>query len=363
MTSIAIDLRMYSMSGIGRYLQSIMPVVVPRINAERIIVFGDANLLAKEKWTRDKKIVIRTEKARIFSIQEQLNAWIKDYMRADVYWSPQYNIPIAYKGKLAVTIHDLCQLAHPETLGSSLQRWYARTLIAKAAQKADAILCVSQFTRNEIVKYMKIDGSRITVTYPGCGLPVQEADIEPANSEGHPYILAVGNVKPHKNLRRLVDAFELVQNRIEHNLVIVGKRDGFLNPEKLASESTGGGADRIRFTGQISDEELLGYYRRADALIFPSLYEGFGFPLVEAMAQGCPVACSNTASLPEIAGDAALLFDPNSTDQIARAIIRVVSDELLRQQLRARGFAHIAKYSAEECGRQTADVMNSLLGV
>ncbi len=362
MTTVAIDLRMYGMSGIGRYLQSVMPEVLPRLQSERIIVFGNADLLMQESWASGGRVEIRNERARIFSIQEQLNAFRRDYMRSGLLWVPQYNVPVAYRGKLVVTIHDLCQLAHPETLGSDLQRWYARTLISRAVRQADAVLCVSKFTRAEIGKYLDVDCSRITVTYPGRGLAAQETHVRPVHAAGRPYILAVGNVKPHKNLRRLISAFELTRDRIEHDLVIVGKRDGFLNAEKLPAGSSAASDDRIRFTGHISDEELLGYYRSADALMFPSLYEGFGFPLVEAMAQGCPVACSNIASLPEVAGDAALLFDPYDIDQIAVALFAVASDAPLRQQMVKKGFERAAKFSAERCGQQTADVINTLLG-
>jgi glycosyltransferase involved in cell wall biosynthesis len=361
MTNIAIDLRMYEMSGIGRYLQSVIPEVLPRLRSEQIIVFGNADTLKRESWASDLRIKIRHDRAKIFSIREQLNAFRWDHLRCGLLWVPHYNVPMAYYRKLVVTIHDLCQLAYPETLGSPLQRWYAKTLISKAVRQADAVLCVSEFTRAEIIKYLGCYNSKITVTYPGRGLATQERHVGTIPPATRRYILAVGNVKPHKNLRRLISAFELVRGQIEHELVIVGKRTGFLNPDNLSVGSSMGNTDRIRFTGHVSDAELLRYYRGADALVFPSLYEGFGFPIVEAMAQGCPVACSNAASLPEIAGDAALLFDPHDINQIAAALCTITSDGPLRQQMVKRGFERAAKFSAERCGQQTADVINAVL--
>jgi glycosyltransferase involved in cell wall biosynthesis len=361
MITVAIDLRMYGLSGIGRYLQSVIPEVLPQINSDQIVVFGDIEALRREDWAHDTRVKLHDERAAIFSAREQLNALSKKYMNADVLWSPQYNVPMLRRGKLVVTIHDLCQLAHPETLGSNLQRFYARMLISRAVRQADAILCVSEFTRDELRKYLGADPSRITVTYPGRGLISPAGLSRPAKTGERPYILAVGNVKPHKNLSRLLAAFELAQQQVSHDLVLVGKRDGFLNPDNLEIDPRNIEDGRVRFTGKISDEELMDYYRGADALVLPSIYEGFGFPLVEAMAQGCPVACSNAASLPEVAGDAALLFDPFNIHQIAESMIAIVTNSSLRKHLIEKGLARAARYSAKKCGQQTAEVINRVL--
>lgn len=359
-SELGIDLRMYRMSGIGRYLQTIMPVMVPLLDVARIRVFGKPSDLSHEVWASDPRIKVEDYRARIFSISEQLQgAW--KFRNVDLLWVPHYNISLLHRGRSIVTIHDLCQLALPELLGSTVQRRYAKLLLLTASRRADAILCVSNFTRDEIVRRLHIDGSRIIVTYPGKGIAERDVKVDLVCREGRPYILAVGNVKPHKNLSKLVDAFSKVQNTIPHDLVIVGKREGFLNSDTSLAQSCIPLGERIGFTGEVSDEELLGYYRNADALVFPSLYEGFGFPILEAMSQGCPVACSSTASLPEVAGDAALLFDPYSADEIAKAMVSIVTNYPLREKLIARGFQRIESFSAEYCGRRTAEAINAIL--
>jgi glycosyltransferase involved in cell wall biosynthesis len=176
-----------------------------------------------------------------------------------------------------------------------------------------------------------------------------------------PYLLAVGNVKKHKNLPRLIDAFAGIRGQIPHNLIVVGKREGFLNSEKLSPSISADLDGRVRFTGQVTDQELREYYRNATALIFPSLYEGFGFPLVEAMAEGCPIACSKVASLPEVAGDAALLFDPFSIEDIGRALLQITSDSALRYTLAERGRQRLGQFVGTTCAELTAATINLLL--
>lgn len=357
---ISIDLRMYRMAGIGRYLQTLMPEVVPHLTARRIRILGDPAELAGEPWMGDHRLELRSFRAPIFSVSEQVQS-IAAIQGGDLLWAPQYNIPLLHRGMLVVTIHDLCQLAHPDSLGSDLQRWYARHLLSVVARRASAILCVSEFTRQEIEQYLHVKKERLFVTYPGRGLDINSVRGAESHYSGPRYLLAVGNVKAHKNLRRLVEAFARVRDRIPHELLIVGKREGMLNADLTFKGASTLLEGRIRFTGHISDEELRGLYQNATALVFPSLYEGFGFPALEAMSQGCPVACSNVASLPEIVGDAALLFDPMSIDAIAEAIVKITCDMDLRRKLIYCGHRRVTQFDARVCGRRTAAVINAVL--
>lgn len=357
---IGIDLRMYRMAGIGRYLQNLLPDLIPLLDVSAISILGRSADLAEETWLRDPRIRFTEFRSRIFSVGEQLSSRSRQYRGLDLLWVPQYNIPLLYKGKLLVTIHDLCQLAHPETLGSTLQRHYAKYLLSAVAKRASAILCVSEFTASEIQKYLRVDQKRLVVTYPEAG-PFGGSGISfPSERTGNPYLLAVGNLKKHKNLPRLISAFCGIQDRIPHDLVLVGRREGFLN-----SETQFQGSDfpegRVRFTGHVSDDELRLYYRNATALIFPSFYEGFGFPLVEAMAEGCPIACSNVASLPEVAGDAALLFDPFSIESIAEAVLRIATDGAIRDSLVVRGRERVQRFVGNRYATLTAATITACL--
>jgi glycosyltransferase involved in cell wall biosynthesis len=359
--NVGIDLRMYGMAGIGRYLQNLLPDLIPRLNASKISILGRSDDLEGEEWLRDPRIEFREFRPRIFSAAEQWAAMAGEYRGTDVLWIPQYNLPLLYPGKLLVTIHDLCQLAHPETLANDLQRGYAKYLLSRVAKRASAILCVSEFTASEMQKYLPVDKERVVVAYPAMGRAWGTSTATRPQLPNPPYLLAVGNLKKHKNLPRLIAAFAGIRSQIPQDLVVVGKREGFLNSEALPSSISADLEGRVRFTGQVSDEELKQYYRNATALIFPSLYEGFGFPLVEAMAEGCPIACSNVSSLPEVAGDAALLFDPFRVEEIGRALLRITSDSALRDTLAERGKQRLGRFIGTACAEVTAATINRLL--
>jgi glycosyltransferase involved in cell wall biosynthesis len=358
---VGIDLRMYRMTGIGRYLQNLIPGLIPRLNTSKISILGRADEFEGEEWLRDSRIRFREFRPRIFSVAEQWAAARGEYRDLDLLWTPQYNLPLLYGGNLVVTIHDLCQLAHPETLATGLQRRYARYLLSEVAKRASAILCVSEFTASEVQKYLHVDKERVVTTYP----PLKgDWSLPMASSEKvsySPYLLAVGSVKKHKNLLRLIAGFDRIRDLIPHHLVLVGKREGFLNSENSLKAVSAELDGRVRFTGEVSDLELKEYYRNATALVFPSFYEGFGFPLVEAMAAGCPVACSNIASLPEVAGDAALLFNPFSVEEIAQTLIQIATDARMQDALAERGRERVRLFLGTTCAEVTAALLNRLL--
>jgi glycosyltransferase involved in cell wall biosynthesis len=360
---ITIDLRMYRMSGIGRYLQTVMPKLVPQLHTQRIRVLGNGCDFEDEEWLHDSRIQFLDFPVPIFSVREQWAGIWGPYRANCLLWVPHFNIPLGYRGRLVVTIHDVCQLAYPELLGNDLQRWYARRLLSSVAARAEMILCDSQATRSEIQKYLNVDKSRLAVVYPGIEDGRRDVGFLQSESLNPPFLLSVGNIKRHKNLKSLIAAFDRVRDRIPHNLIVVGKQEGFLNSESDLSAASTMSGGRVRFTGHISDQELNEYYRKADGLIIPSIYEGFGYPIIEAMAHGCPVACSNVSSLPEVAGNAALLFDPFNIDEIGGAIVKLATDPALRNDLVTRGIERAERFGAMVCANEIALVMNRLLGV
>ena len=361
--TLMIDLRMYRRSGIGRYLQLLMPNLIPRLNASNIILLCNPREVEGVTWCADPRIQTRDFQVPIFTLSEQL-AWLRGvYSDADLLWTPQYNIPLGYRGKLVVTVHDLVQLAYPQTLANGLQRWYARRLFCAVGARAKAILCVSEFTASEVRRYLGVDGTRTVVTYPD--LPtLEKSDITDDSSLAvRPYLLAVGNVKTHKNLRSLIEAFDRIRSQIPHNLIIIGRLEGFRNSDISVVSASKSLEGRVRFIGYVPDEKLSCYYRDASALVFPSIYEGFGFPVLEAMAHGCPVACSNVSASPEVAGDAALFFDPFDVESIASAIIKITTDKGLRDELTRRGYTRIERFRSKDCSDKTAAVINGIMGL
>jgi glycosyltransferase involved in cell wall biosynthesis len=295
----------------------------------------------------------------IYTLAELVEVPLRVPRSTDVLWSPNYNAPVVSTGRLVVTVHDLCHLALPQLFGGPLKQGYARAMFGNVKRRAAQVICVSNFTASELVRLTGIERERLTVIYSGldAAWTVPTDSVRPIAG---PYLLFVGNVKPHKNLGRLLDAFEVLSRRIPHALVIVGKRDGFITPDRAVMGKADRLGGRVHFTGQVSDESLRDYYAHADLLVFPSLYEGFGFPPLEAMATGIPVAASNAASIPEICGDAVAYFDPYSIEEMAAVIEHTLSDRALRAALRERGKRQIVKYSWEQTVARVASVFRAV---
>jgi glycosyltransferase involved in cell wall biosynthesis len=356
--NLAIDLRMLRYSGIGRYLQNVVPRVLSKWDAPvHLLVYPqDADFFP---WLRDQKIILIPAQSPIYSIAEQWERiWINRTPRS-VFWCPHYNIPLFARGKLLVTVYDVLPI-HPEYgFHSLLKKSYARLFFQQTVKKADKILAISNFTARELVRHAGCDPSKITVTSLGINSDWL-LSASPESPHLKPYLLAVGNVKPHKNLRTLLEAFSSLKNQIPHDLVIVGKKEGFITGDRGVLEQADREGSRIVFTGEITDENLKAYYRHADLLIHPSFYEGFGFPPLEAMAAGCPVLVSNAASLPEVCGPAAVYFDPRQSGDMAARIREILEGPELRKELVHKGREWVRRFTWNTCADQTLQVLRAL---
>jgi O-antigen biosynthesis alpha-1,2-mannosyltransferase len=267
-----------------------------------------------------------------------------------VFYSPGFNAPPLAPSPFVFTVFDLIHLRVPESSGRTTRLYY-RLHVKPAIRRARAVLTGSEYSRNEIVAWSGVEPERVVVI--GCAAAAEFTPTGDAYRPGYPYILYVGNRKPHKNLGRLVRAFARSRHRGSLRLVLPGGEDAQL----LALAQSEGVRERLVFLGPVSDVRLPELYRGAIALVFPSLYEGFGLPPLEAMACGTPVASSTATSLAEVVGQAALAFDPRDVDSIANAIDQVTEDETLRTDLRARGLAQAAKFSWDEAARRTWSVL------
>lgn len=274
--------------------------------------------------------------------------------RPAVYFSPAANVPIFTRVPLVFTIHDLIPVRFREET-TLAKRIYYEVLVANAARKAAAVLTVSEFTRNEVIDWTGLDEDRVITV--GNGVSECFTPDGPAYAPGYPYLLYVGNHRPHKNLQRLLMAFRTSGLYKEVKLLITG-------PPHKGLLALAGRLDisaSIVFTGVLSETELPEYYRGATALLLPSLYEGFGLPVVEAMACGTPVVTSKTTALREVAGEAAILVDPLEIEDIAAAMCRVVYDATVRDQLRAMGFERARHFSWDVTAEKVASVLESAM--
>lgn len=320
MKHITIDARMINASGIGTVIKNILKRLIPMSQEMQFSILGNIDELKKLDYLNAKNVKLIECTAPIYSIREQIalnKAIPKD---TDVFWSPHYNIPLLYTGKLVVTIHDVFHLAMPQYVGGIHKRAYARFMFEMVKRKADKIIAVSNFTASELEKYVHVPKEKITVIYNGIDEEWFDIKAGPA-VHNKPYILYVGNVKPHKNLITLVKAFMKIKDKVDYDLIIVGKKDGFITGDKEIAKYAAAEPERIIFTGYVEADLLKQYYKQASIFVFPSLYEGFGLPPLEALAAGCPrVICSNAASLPEACGDMVEYFEPCDSQALATMI-------------------------------------------
>ena len=348
-------------SGIGRYLRNLFPLLLPKLDADCVRVLSRRALVEDAPWFNDPRVEFIEEPAAIYSVAEQTMRARGAYRKTDLLWTPHYNAPLIYSGRMVVTMHDVAPLAMPEILGHALKRAYAKLLIERAVKQASAILCVSEFTAAELRNRLGVPPAKLTVACPGLEAGWPESAVRHVEADGVPYLLFVGNVKPNKNLAVLLKAFSLVMHVLPYRLVLAGRMRGFGTEDEAVIRLAETLGQRVRFAGEVSDPELISLYAGASAFVLPSLYEGFGLPLLEAMRLGCPVLCSTAGSLPEVAGDAALYFDSRSEQQLAERLGEV-RDATRMDGLRQAGFKRVGRFSFEECATRSAEVMNRLLG-
>jgi glycosyltransferase involved in cell wall biosynthesis len=358
MKTLTIDLRWIDSSGVGIYIKGILPGIVERLGDISIVGIGDRSRLEQFSWSKAPNVRLIDCRAGRYSLSEQFGLPLAIPRDTDLFFSPYYTIPLLYRGKLAVTVHDLSHLVVEEIIGNRQKRIYARTMFRALRKRASVIFTVSHFSKSELLRCTS--GTRednILATHLGVSSEWYEAADLPA-IRSQPYLVCVGNVKPYKNIGRLVEAFLRVWDRLPHHLVIVGQKDGLITGESAEFfERVRRAGERIHMTGPVSYSELLSLVGHADALIMPSLYEGFGLPPVEAMAAGVPVAVARAASLPEVCGDAALYFDPLSIDEIATRLCEITQDTALRQKLRDKGLKQSQIYTWDACSAATAGAL------
>ena len=280
----------------------------------------------------------------------------------DIVHAVALGYPIATKKPLVVTVHDLGPLTHPEFFQNT-KPWIMQKALDQAVNQAAAIICVSQSTADELLEYVgpSIE-DRVQVVYEGVSehffQPVDEQCLDQLSNlppTGVPFILATGKISPRKNIHGLVAALSRLVDDIPHHLVLIGG-DGW-DMEAVRKQLVNPMVrERVHFAGYVTDEQLRALYKRASIYVHPSLYEGFGLTVLEAMAVGCPVITSNVYSLPEVAGDAAVLVDPQDTNQLAEAVEMICRDESFAGQLVEKGQQRATAFDWKDCAARVLDV-------
>ena len=387
---IGIDARFYGPlgKGLGRYTQEIVDNITRIDTDNEYVIFlspenFDEFVIAPADQERIKKIMV---KARWYTLQEQI-ALPGLIWRAhlDLIHFPHFNVPLFVPTKFVVTVHDLILTKFPTVRATTLhpllykfKNLAYRLVIWSALKRARQVITVSQFTKEDIIKQFKIRPKKISVTYEGVAnlakgndsLFVKKLDERATLSHydiNNNFLLYIGNAYPHKNLEGLIKVFkELRAERPEIRLVLVGREDYFYKRVQDLARSLGlyqdGSHDSpIIFPGYVPDRELEILFKQALAYVFPSFYEGFGLPPLEAMAKGCAVISSNQSSLPEVLGAAAIYFNPASATDMLAKIKEVIDNPTKRQELIERGLVQAKKYNWWDCAYQTLEIYQAVL--
>ncbi len=342
-------------AGIGRYARSLIRALA-RLDHENAYVLLSAGKEADgEPWPAnfslrtlpltDRHLSILWQKLRLPLPVEWLTG------RLDLFHSPDFVLPPVRRARTVVTIHDLSFLRLPDCSSPALLE-YLMSAVPRSVARADIILADSQSTQQDLVDLMGVSAERIRVVYPAVDETFMRSDqagvmaVRARHQIDGPYILSLGTLQPRKNYVRLIEAFQMLKQTsgIPHRLVIGGGPGWLYEPIYETIERLGL-QNQVQMLGYVDESDLPALYTGADVFCFPSLYEGFGIPVLEAMACGTPVVASNTSSLPEAAGDAALLVSPTDTDALADALGRAIDDTDLRAQLVQSGLSQCQRFS------------------
>jgi len=357
---IAIDARKWRDYGIGTYVRNLVRHLARLDHDTTYFVLCHAADATTLRDLADNFVPV-VEESSGYSLSEHVAIPFKlRRLGIDLFHSPHYVLPLLSRRPAVVTIHDCIHLLFPQYLPSRAALHYARFMLGHAVRASRLVFTVSEASRSDILRfYPETQPERVVVVPNAIDPALLE---EPSGSEAERvreryqirgrFLLYAGNIKPHKNLERLIGAFgELKRGGFDDlKLFIIGDEVTRYPSLRLAVEEAGVRQD-VRFFGFVPDITLATLYRLASAFVFPSLYEGFGLPPLEAMACGTPVVTSRLSSLPEVVGDAAVLVDPYSIDDIARGLARVLEDEALRADLVVRGRARARSFSWERSVR------------
>lgn len=365
---IAIDIRRVTDFGVGTYIRNIVRALAALDAGDEYFLLGPA-----ERF-REFDQLPKNFQPIPFAYEEEAARGLMEFDRVlrhidcdvvhvpHLFWFPR-RTPCPY----VVTVHDLLAFFHPEWNGSRLKHVLHNFFTRRALERAARILAVSKFTRDEISRVYRIPAEKISVVYNAIDERFRRGHASHADRDmivhryqvTYPFLLYAGSVRPHKNVGRIIEAFSALKSELEKEeilpdlkLIIIGDELS-KHPDLRRSVIKGAVQNDVRFLGFVPIDVLRVFYDVAKIFVFPSLYEGFGLPPLEAMAHGTPVVTSNITSLPEVVGSAAVLVNPENTFEIMRAVHRLLIDQPLREQLKQRGYAQAQLFSWEEAARRT----------
>lgn len=348
-------------AGIGNYLSNLINKLSIVDKKNKYIIFASSENKIFYK-TQNKNFFIidigfwgRNNLLRIFWEQLILPVKLLEH-KADILFSPGFVCPLIKAVKYITVIHDMTFFSHPQ-VHTFFKKLYFPFMIKRSVKRSEKIIAISYNTKKEIIKYIKIPPEKIVVTHLSANKFSKSNIIDEKKFLLEKYkiksdfLLFVGMIEPRKNLDLIIEAFKKFSDKTI-KLVIVGKKGWMVDDlfEKIKLKNLD---EQIIFTGFVPDNELEIFYKTAKVFLYPSLYEGFGIPVLEAMTTGCPVITSNISSLPEVAGDAAILIDPENSEELSDAVNKLINDVKIREELVKKGFENTKKFSWKKTAKQT----------
>src|SRR5258708_1912827 len=365
MKRIGIDARLYQELGIGRYIRNLLSELQKIDRENEYYIFLLKKDFEQVKVTPNFHKVLADFKWYGLAEQIKLPVLLKRY-NLDLVHFPHFNIPILYQDKFIVTIHDLIhqnfKMRRSTTLNPliyEVKHQVLKKVMDQAIKKSQKIITPSEFVKKQILEHWSVKDSKIVVTPEAVEdkilTVVKKMSKQKIETVLHkfkikpPFLFYIGNAHPHKNVEGLIKAFLLLRQKYQYLQLVLAGNDHYFW-QRLRKSSTD---QDIIFTGYLTDEELVALYKSAQVYTFPSFSEGFGIPLLEAMACGCPVVSSNKTSLPEIGGDAAVYFDPHDLKDMTEKISKVLNEQKLRKSLIEKGQKRYKQFSWEKMAKQT----------
>jgi alpha-1,3-rhamnosyl/mannosyltransferase len=349
---IGIDLRPFQdpiARGVSSYAHPLISELLRQNSTEDFIGFAAGRRTVPEIGLKTKKISLPskfTNSAFAFLRKPEID----HYLGVESFWMPNQNYwSVSASCRLTLTVHDLSFLVEPNWYSAKERLWHRLIGAVELVRRADRIMTLSRHTARELEDVLKIPAEKISVIPPGVP-PLQENETA---ALPYPYVLFVGVVEPRKNVATAIAAFDmLAETNKDVHFVIAGHRSGRPAPKMRYPE-------RVHLLGQVAPQEKTGLMKNARALFFPSLYEGFGFPALEAMSLGVPVVASSAGALPETVGDAGILLDPYDAYGFSRALAEVCDDKAWRETLIARGRERAKLFSWEKCAQDTLKILRN----
>ena len=350
-------------TGVQRAAYNLLKTLIEIDRTNRYFIFAGEDQLHKPEWAFPNVTVVPSgirEGASIrnhFWEQFTLPTLAKKY-KVDVLHSPANIAPLFYSGKSIVHIHDLCFVVNPQWYSFSFRTLY-NLVIPRLAKKASKVTTNSNNSKNDLLQFFSLDASRVSLVYWAVDdifFDQSDHKKEALNWHLKDYILYVGSLEPRKNIRILVEAYEILRNKnpnIKTKLILIGGESPLFGDVRLQIKRY---KEDVIFQGFVDDKMLREFYRHASVVAYPSLYEGFGLPPLEAMASGVPVVTSTTSSMPEVVGDAALMINPQNVEELASSLSLVLNDENLRKELIRRGYEQVKKFSWYQAARKTLTI-------